>query len=108
SEGFICKYEVIQSIDSVQEFFERTLKMIEDSLSAYGKSKEWFLTWWKSWTIKTIGKDKVEIGDKDIDYRSTFFDLLDHLKNKDAKVVLFLDEFPDVVLNVFKNEGEKN
>ncbi|MBK8622696.1 MAG: hypothetical protein IPN79_13310 [Saprospiraceae bacterium] len=108
NEGFICKYEVIQSIDSVQEFFKRTIKMIDDSLSAYGKSKEWFLTWWKSWTIKTIGKDKVEIGDKDIDYRSTFFDLLDHLKNKDVKVVLFLDEFPDVVLNVSNKEGEKN
>ncbi|MBK7225952.1 MAG: hypothetical protein IPH96_11270 [Saprospiraceae bacterium] len=61
-----------------------------------------------SWTIKTLGKDKVEIGHKDIDYRSTFFDLLDKLKESKLKVVLFLDEFPDVVLNIFEKEGEGN
>ncbi len=41
-------------------------------------------------------------------YRNIFFDLLDKLKESKLKVVLFLDEFPDVVLNIFKKEGEGN
>lgn len=107
-ESFICKYEVIQAEDTIQGFFKRLIAMIRDSLSAIGKSKEWFLTWWDSWTIKTLGKDKVEIGHKEIDYRNIFFDLLDKLKESKLKVVLFLDEFPDVVLNIFEKEGEGN
>ncbi len=105
-EGFICKYEVIQAEETIQGLFKRLIAIIHDSLTAVGKSKEWFSTWWESWTIKTLGKDKIEIGHKDIDYRSTFFDLLDQLKESKLKVVLFLDEFPDVVLNILKKEGE--
>lgn len=105
-EGFICKYEVIQAEETIQGLFKRLIAIIHDSLTAVGKSKEWFSTWWESWTIRTLGKDKIEIGHKDIDYRSTFFDLLDQLKESKLKVVLFLDEFPDVVLNILKKEGE--
>lgn len=106
-DGFICKYEVIQSDASVQEFYRRICRMIQDSLTSFGKSKKWFSTWWNSWTIKTIGKENVELGSKDIDYRNTFFELLNQLKNNELKVILFLDEFPDVVLNVYKKEGEE-
>lgn len=105
--GFVCKYEVIQSESTIQGFFNRLINMIHDSLTGLGKTTEWFTKWWNSWTIKTIGKDKVDFGSKEINYRNTFFDLLDQLKTEQIKVILFLDEFPDVILNIFKKEGDE-
>lgn len=105
--GFVCRYEVIQAESTIQGFFNRLINMIHDSLTGLGKTTEWFTKWWNSWTIKTIGKDKVDLGSKDINYRDTFFDLLDQLKTEQIKVILFLDEFPDVVLNIFQKEGDE-
>ncbi len=107
-DGFICKYKVIQSDATVQEFYKNLILTIYDQLTTTGKGKEWLSAWWNSWTINSVGKDKIDIGYKVIDYRTIFFDLLHKLKVNDIKVVLFLDEFPDVVLNIFKKEGEGN
>ncbi|MEZ4910015.1 MAG: hypothetical protein R2774_04040 [Saprospiraceae bacterium] len=105
-EGFIGKYEDIESDASLQDFYKRMVRMIHDSLSNYGKGKKWVTTWWNSWTLKTIGKDKVDIGKAEVDYKVTFFELLNELMVHNEKVVLFLDEFPDVVLRLFEKHGE--
>jgi len=82
------------------------VRMIHDSLSNYGKGKKWVTTWWNSWTLKSIGKDKVDLGKAEVDYKETFFDLLNELMVHNEKVVLFLDEFPDVVLRLNEKQGE--
>ncbi len=105
-EGFIGKYEDIESDASLQVFYKRMVRMIHDTLSNYSKSKKWIGAWWNSWTIKTIGKDNIEIGKADLDYKETFFNLLNELKGRNEKVVLFLDEFPDVVLRLYEKQGE--
>lgn len=105
-EGFIGKYEDIESDASLQDFYIRMVRMIHDSLSNYGKSKKWVTTWWNSWTLKSIGEDKVDIGKAEVNYKETFFNLLDELMVNNEKVILFLDEFPDVVLRLYEKQGE--
>lgn len=104
--GFCCKYEDIESDSSVQDFYQRLIRMTYDSLTRYGKGKKWISEWWNSWTIKTIGKDSVGLGKAEVDHKKEFKKLLDELKKNDEKVALFLDEFPDVVLKIWKNKGE--
>ena len=105
-EGLTCKYEDIESDASIQDFYQRMVRMIQDSLTDYGKTKGWFLKWWKSWSIKSIGRDKLEKEVIAINYKELFYELLKALKENDEKVVLFLDEFPDVVLSLYERHGE--
>jgi hypothetical protein len=104
--GLFCKYEDIESDASIQDFYQRMVRMIHDSLTTYGKSKEWFLAWWKGWTITSFGSDKVGKENIAVNYKEIFYDLLEALNENDEKVVLFLDEFPDVVLRLYEKQGE--
>lgn len=101
--GFCCKYEDIESDGSIQDFYQRLIRMIYDSLTRYGKGKKWISEMLNSKTITSIGKDGVGLGDAEVDYKKEFKNLLNQLKDNDEKVALFLDEFPDVVLKLSKN-----
>lgn len=105
SLGYCCKYEDIESDSSIQDFYQRLIQMTYDSLTRYGKGKKWVSEWWNRWTIKSVSKNGVEIGKSEVDYKKEFKKLLGELKNNDEKVALFLDEFPDVVLKIWKNKG---
>ena len=105
NKEFACKYENIQSDSSIQDFYKRLCNMTHSALTNYGKSKNWLSSWWNSYTIQSIGKDKIEIQKATIDYRTKFFELLGNLKDHQEKVVLFLDEFPDVIWNINNQHG---
>lgn len=105
TQGFVCKYEDIESDSSVQDFYKRLCRMTYEALSTKGKNKSWVSKWWNSWTISSIGKDKVEIDRSDLDYRDEFFKFLNELQSQKEKVVLFLDEFPDVLWKIYKRHG---
>ncbi len=103
--GFACKYEDIESDTSIQDFYKRLCRMTYEALSFSGKSKSKISTWWNSWNINSLGKDKIDLGKSSIDYRKEFFNILDDLKVKKEKVVLFLDEFPDVIWKISQRHG---
>lgn len=104
--GFICKYEDIESDDSIQDFYKRLCRLIKEAVTMQGKSRGWLIEWWNSWTLKKIGTDNIELGKADLDYKEVFDILLSNLKDKNEKVVLFLDEFPDVIWNIYQTKGE--
>jgi uncharacterized protein len=106
--SFSSKYENIQSDSSIQDFYFRMCKMTYEALNRIDKTKSWLSKWWNRWSITSIGTDNVGIGKIELDYRKEFFDMLEDLKQQKEKVVLFLDEFPDVVWNVFKENGTKD
>ncbi len=103
--SFSCKFENIQTDKSIQEFYKRMCDMIYAALSAKAKGKSSIKNWWDKWTITSASKDGIGIAKVEIDYRDKFFEMLKDLKEQDEKVVLFLDEFPDVVWNIYKVSG---
>jgi uncharacterized protein len=106
--SFSSKYENIQSDSSTQDFYYRLCKMTYDALSTYGKTKNWLSKWWGRWTITSVGTDKIDIKNVDLDYRKEFFDLLKDIQQQKEKVVLFLDEFPDVIWNIYNKSGSQD
>ncbi|MFZ1750191.1 MAG: AAA family ATPase [Saprospiraceae bacterium] len=106
-EDLICIYEDIESDKTSTDLYIRLIKLIEKSLK---KSD----TWRKSiWTIITSKKIKginvldgrIDLDDKIIDHKQVFLDLVSAISESEAKIVLFLDEFPDVINNIRENEG---
>jgi hypothetical protein len=107
-QGFSCKYENIQSDDTIQDFYFRLCTMTYESVTKIGNAKNWIKEWWDGWKISSIGQDGIGIKNTELDYQKIFKNLLESLKNNNEKVVLFIDEFPDVVWNIFKKSGQND
>ena len=50
--------------------------------------------------------ESISFDSKDLDYRQLFFEMLHDLRTQKEKVVLILDEFPDVVNKIGKKFGQ--
>lgn len=103
--SFACLYEDIESDSSIQDFYRRLCRMTYVALSVVGKNKSWLSKWLKKWRITSIGKEKITIEKNDLDFRHEFFDLLNDLQVQKQKIVLFLDEFPDVLWKIYNRHG---
>jgi uncharacterized protein len=106
SEPFIPTYLIVESVDSVNEFYRKLLFHLVDK-NLIGK---WELLgistkqWLKSINIEEIGA-KVRFGNpKEIDYQSEFESFLEKIVI-DRPIVLMLDEFPQVLENILSMEG---
>ena len=105
-DGFACLYENIATEGSLQDFYKRLYAMTVKSLNTYQKSKKAVFKWFKSIKLTGISLEGVfTLDSKAHDYRELFLELLNSIPRGEVKVVLFLDEFPDVVLKVFQNHG---
>ncbi len=105
-EGYACLYENIASDRSLQDFYKRLYDMTIRSLNTYQKTKSKVFKWLKGKQITSVSTDgTITITNNELNFRDEFFLLLKSIPRDEVKVVLFLDEFPDVVLNVFKTKG---
>lgn len=100
-----CKYENIQSDRSVQDFYKRLCRMTNESVSIQGKLEKLVAIILKKYKIVSLGPDAIDLEHQEINYRDLFFEILKHLKKEKEKVVLFLDEFPDVIHNIYNDQG---
>lgn len=105
ADNFACKYENIQSDKTKHEFYKRLCRMIADGVSTVSKSKIKLWTLIKSIQVKAIGAEGLQIEQHAIDYKNVFYEMLSALNQENEKIVLFLDEFPDVIWNINKTEG---
>ena len=108
SEPFIPTYLIIESVDSLDEFYRKLLSQLSDQhligkLDGLGiATKRWF----KQINIEEIGK-QVRFGNpKEIDFRLEFECFLDKL-DLDRPIVMMLDEFPQALENIREMEGEQ-
>ena len=104
-EGWTCILENIQGIESEIELYKRIYELILSCLSqdkqVWAKTKSLF----KSINIEELGVDWiVKFGDKKkLDYKLEIDRLIPQLP-KDIKVVLFLDELPEILHQLNKKD----
>jgi len=107
-DDLICMYEDIESDKTSSDLYRRLIKLIEKSIN---KSDNWGKKMWTTITSKKIKgislHGKIELESESIDYRQLFLDLVNVIQNSEIKIVLFLDEFPDVINNIRENEGSE-
>jgi len=107
-DDLICMYEDIESDKTSSDLYRRLIKLIEKSIN---KSDNWGKKMWTTITSKKIKgislHGKIELESESIDYRQLFLDLVSVIQNSEIKIVLFLDEFPDVINNIRENEGSE-
>ena len=102
--GNVCLYENIESVKSKNELFKRLFEMVLKCANNSGKVTSWIKGVVSKYSITDISvSGAIKIGRKDIDFSVEFWALLDSFKKemKDT-IVLFLDEFPEVINKLVK------
>ena len=94
-------YKNIQSDDSIQAFYKRMYSMTLELLSGYAKTKSIFTRITKQHKVESVSMTgQIKLRQGEFDYRNGFFELVEVLNSQEEKIVLFLDEFPDVLNNI--------
>ncbi|MFA5974246.1 MAG: ATP-binding protein [Lentimicrobiaceae bacterium] len=108
-DGFVCIYEDVESDQTLQEFYKRLYFLILNRLGSFEKSKKILERWLKSRGIEEISMEgSVKFKEKKLDYKEELLQLIKHLPELDKRVVLFLDEFPEVISAIRRNESTDN
>ncbi len=102
--GFICFYENIQSITSMSALFQRIFEMVLKCANKKEKAKSWMLGVTKKFNIKEITATGVKFDSKGLDFTKELSDLLDSMVEVEHHVILFLDEFPEII-NKMRKRG---
>lgn len=104
---FIGLYKDIESDSSIQAFYKRLVNMTLEVLETSGWFKQQLKIWNRKWSLKSIGEKGFELEKSEIDYRSVFFEMLNDLTKlkENQRIVLFLDEIPDVIKKIYENSG---
>lgn len=99
-------YQDVESDSKTQEFYKRLWGIIVERLDGKGKAHEHFIQWWKSRSIAEVGAEGVTIERSEIDHKEELLTLIKKLGEERIRVVLLLDEFPDVVAAIQREEGK--
>jgi uncharacterized protein len=100
SEDYYCIYKNVEGATSKNLFYKRIFEMLIERLSWAKKNFTWFGSWVSRFEIKKIGKENIEIGRSPKDYQKEVFALLQDVAEEGLTVILFVDEFAEVILNL--------
>lgn len=102
-KGFYCIYQDIEGVKTKNEFYQRLFGLILSCLSKAEKAKAILGKWTKQYSIKEITLEGIKLDKKDIDYEVEVRSMIPQLKDLKINVVLFLDEFAEVINKLNKN-----
>lgn len=108
-KDYNCIFEDVESDKSLQEFFKRLYFLILNRLSLVGKTRTNVERWLKGRGIEEISfEGGVKFKEKELDFKNELLLLIQKLPDLNQKIVLFLDEFPEVISAIRRIEGDDN
>jgi hypothetical protein len=107
-DGMLIIYQNIESNKTSNQFYKRLWNLIVDKMKGAKAWGQKFSQWYDGKKIGEFSlKDiKVKIDSVELDYKTELLELIETLGNEEYKLVLLLDEFPDVLMSIKKNEGD--
>jgi hypothetical protein len=100
-----CIFQNIQGIKSEAEYYQRFYELLVQCLNRFQKGREWLGSLIKDIKIVEITADGVKFGDKDdFNFAEGIKNLLSGVAQNNIRVVLLLDELPEV-LNTLHKRG---
>ncbi|MBN8679150.1 MAG: ATP-binding protein [Chitinophagales bacterium] len=108
-ENTRCLFQNIQGIKSEAEYYRRFYELLLQCLNQFDRGLKWVAQFVKGIKIEEITLDGVKFGDKnDINFEQELKSLLTKIAESEVRVVLLLDELPEVLNNLRKqNRGEE-
>lgn len=109
-EKYLCRYENISSDRTSQDFYKRFFGLVFTQVNRKDRLKNKFSELLDSIGIESIsvsGEIKFQNKSQTVDYKESLLQMLPRMSEEKERIVLFLDEFPDVISNVANEEGPK-
>jgi uncharacterized protein len=102
-DGYKCIFKNVQGIKAEEAFYKLLYELIVSCLTSFQKTKVWFRELWQEHKIDEISVEgQVKFKDGFIDYLHEIDRLIPRLNKKEIKIVLFIDELPEVLHNLHK------
>ena len=103
-----CIYKNIQGLASADQFFQTIYELIKSCINVSQKISEWWLNLLKETGIEEVSiTGTLKIRERTINYSEAVNHLLPKLKQNDFKIILFIDELPEVLHNLNKNNKKE-
>ena len=98
-----CIFKNIEGVQSEEAFYKQFFELIVQCLSKFQKGASWFTKFFKDITIEEVTLEGVKFGDKKpTDYIAEINKILLKLVENNVKVVLLLDELPEILNHLYK------
>ncbi|MFW5803976.1 MAG: hypothetical protein ACOCWG_01955 [bacterium] len=99
---YFCIYKDVEGASTKNLFYKRVFEMLIQRLEGVKKYSKLFNNWVGKYEITNIGKDSVTIERKETDFQKAVIDVLNEVAKTDLTVILFVDEFVEVILKLRK------
>lgn len=98
-----CVFKNIQGVQSEAAFYQQFFELILQCLSRFEKGKHWFTSLVQHLNIEEITPAGVKFGEKKpVNYAEEINLILSKIGQQEVKIVLLLDELPEVLSNLYK------
>ena len=105
--GYKCIFEIVQGIKSEDEFYKKIYSLLKSCLNKGQKSATWVSDFFKKIKIEEIdATGSIKFGDRTINYLEAVNHILPKLNDEEIKIILFIDELPEV-LHRLNKAGKK-
>ncbi len=107
--GYNCIFKNIEGCENQKQFFKRLFNILIKQLKSINKSQKVLSNWLQKFELEEINiiNGTIKIGGKELNYKEKLLDLIKELPKTDDRFIVFLDEFPEVVSSIIKNENNK-
>lgn len=111
-KSMIVKYIIVQSVNTQEEYFKKLFnELIEDNeiFSGIQGYLQQASSTVKGYASRVTGlgiSGSVQLGEEKIDYYKECQDLIESFKTE-KQIVIFVDEFPDALNNIFEADEQK-
>lgn len=107
-ENLICVFENIESDRTTDDLYKRLIGLIEQACTL--EQGMWAKTWsyLKTKKITGVSLEGISLEHHGVNYKDLFLSLVDAIQENDTKIILLVDEFPDVIANIKRNESNED
>jgi uncharacterized protein len=102
-KDFKCVFKNIQGVKSENDFYKTFYQLIVLALNNAQQKITWLKQLWNELKIEEVSLDGIKLGKKDVDFFTEINLLIHNLKDKKTRIVLFIDELPEVLHRLHKD-----
>jgi len=106
-ENLICVFENIESDRTSADLYKRLIGLIQQACTLEKGMWNKALSYLKSKKFTGLSLEGISLEHSGINYKNLFLSLVDAIQENDMKIILLVDEFPDVIANIKRNEDNE-
>jgi uncharacterized protein len=98
-----CVFKNIQGVQSETAFYEIFYHLVIHALNGAQKKLNWLASLWKELKIEEVTLEGIKLGKRELNFLTETNLLINKLQDKNVRVVLFIDELPEVLHRLHKD-----